>query len=683
MMGRLEFLVLVFFVGLGANAQMGPEIYRLSPDREPRSISFENPTGEKGRGGMASSNLGVGRKGAPAKTLDPGETIVLCDIEGSGVIRHLWMTTRNQPENLRSLVLRAFWEGQEHPSIECPLGDFMGFAHGTLGDYESAVHSVGEMAGMNFWLPMPFAKRARLTLSNERDARTRLYYQVDYTLEALAETEDLGRLHVSFRREDPTTLGRDFEILSKRNGNGRFLGCVLGVRVLDSTWWGEGEVKVYLDGDTEYPTLCGTGTEDYVGLSWGMQETPYRYHGCNLNREGFVSAYRWHILDPIEWKREIRITIQQLGWAPDGYVERQDDWSAAAFWYEPVPSAPLPPFPASEALRIDLPLPDPLPKKIGNISPLEAIHLAEQKVRDLDASEVSVDEELGFARYWVYGEVGGKKAEVLVDAEHARVLAANIEDEGNYRWPGVLISAHRGAVKFAPENTLAAIEKAIELGADIIEMDIRETSDGELVLCHDSTLDRTTDGTGPVSATTLSEIEKLDAGSWFSEDFKGERIPTLREALESLKGRARPDLDFKAGDPEKLVKLLMELGFEEGVSLYCNDLAYRERFRDLFPSIELRPMLPSPNHLDQLVTEWDPAIVNVEWRDLSPELVRRIHLSGRLAFVNTHSRHDTRFKIESAIEAGADIIQADSLDLLVEELSKRGLRPGKESEVDN
>ena len=326
--------------------------YALEPRIESRSISFENPTGEKGAGGKAASKLGVGRKGSPAKELAPGETVTLCDIEGPGVIRHIWMTTRGEPVNLRSLVLRAWWDGQAHPSIECPLGDFMGIAHGRVKAYQSAVHSVGRRAGMNFWLPMPFVKRAKMALANEGAQKSVLFYQIDLTL-GDALSPDVGRLHVLFRRENPTTLQKDFELLPKREGRGRFVGSVIGIRPLEGDWWGEGEFKVYLDGDEEFPTICGTGSEDYVGLSWGMQETPFLFHGCPLDEKGFVCMYRWHLPDPIVWKKDCRVTIQQIGWR-GGLYERRDDWSCATFWYEPMPSAPLPPLPDVKARTADV-----------------------------------------------------------------------------------------------------------------------------------------------------------------------------------------------------------------------------------------------------------------------------------------------------------------------------------------
>jgi hypothetical protein len=330
-----------------AGLELVHEPYHLRQGLVSRSISFENPTGAPGQGGQAASNLGPGRKGAPAKELAPGETVQLADIQGPGTIRHIWVTTSADPVILRGLVLRAWWDHQPHPSIECPLGDFMGLAHGKVSAHQSAVHSLGPSAGMNIWLPMPFTRHARFTLANESGKKLPLFYQIDYTLKD-KHPKDVGRLHVLFRRENPTTLKKDFELLPRRTGKGRFIGSVIGIRTLGEHWWGEGEVKVYLDGDREWPTICGTGSEDYVGLSWGIQQVAYLYNGCSLNQNGFVTMYRWHLPDPIYWQKECRVTIQQIGWN-QGLFERQDDWSCATFWYEPVPSAPLPPLPDAAA----------------------------------------------------------------------------------------------------------------------------------------------------------------------------------------------------------------------------------------------------------------------------------------------------------------------------------------------
>lgn len=344
-------------------SQGGEHLYDLNTGVVSRSISFENPTGAPGEGGKEASNLGIGRKGFPAKSIEAGETTVLCDISGSGSINHIWMTGgfKDDTHALRSMVIRAYWEDQEHPSIECPLGDFMGAAHAKANSYQSVVHSTGINAAFNFWLPMPFETRGKITLSNEGEKSVRLFYQIDYTLNN-NHPEFFGRLHVCFRRENPTTLKQDFEILPRRTGAGRFVGTVFGIRTIDDdNWWGEGEIKIYMDGDTDFPTICGTGSEDYVGVSYGMQQTPFLYHGCSWNQNGFISMYRWHMLDPIYWKQECRITIQQIGWSGEhrektGHplYERQDDWSSATFWYEAVPSAPLPDFPALDARLVNL-----------------------------------------------------------------------------------------------------------------------------------------------------------------------------------------------------------------------------------------------------------------------------------------------------------------------------------------
>jgi hypothetical protein len=327
--------------------------YDLDTGLVSRSISFENPSGSPGEGGKAASHLGPGRKGSPMRQIEPGETVPLCDIEGPGTIRHIWMTTDRSPVVQRACVIRAYWEGQEHPSIECPIGDLFGFAHGRITSYHSAVHSVGPTGGRNLWLPMPFAKRVRMTFTNEGNKSVPLFYQIHYTL-ADKHPQDVGRLHVLFRRENPTTEKQDFELLPLRKQKGRFMGSVIGIRNLHpDQWWGEGEVKVYMDGDTEFPTICGTGSEDYVGLAWGIQLAPFLYNGCSLNEKNFVSMYRWHLPDPLAWQKEARITIQQIAWK-QGLAETQDDWSCATFWYEPVPSDRLPELPGVQARTADV-----------------------------------------------------------------------------------------------------------------------------------------------------------------------------------------------------------------------------------------------------------------------------------------------------------------------------------------
>ncbi|WP_299978522.1 glycoside hydrolase family 172 protein [uncultured Pseudoteredinibacter sp.] len=346
------------------------EPYHLDSPLQSRTISFENPTGAKGEGGKASSPLGQGRKGSPARLLAPGETVELANIQGSGTIRHIWATTFPVPAFLRGAVIRGYWDGQEHPSIEAPLGDFFGFAHGKATSFQSAVHSVGPKAGMNIWLPMPFTKAARFTITNELPQSMPFFYQIDYTL-GDHHGPKVGRLHVNFQRQNPTTKTKDFSLLPKRTGKGRFIGTVIGVRPSDTNWWGEGEMKAYIDGDDKFPTLNGSGAEDYVGLSWGLQDSAFLYNGASYREKsddgdtGRVSMYRWHLRDPIYWQEEARITIQQIGHNGDtpttleeylsDLYEREDDWSAASFWYEAIPSAPLPQIPALKSRIADLP----------------------------------------------------------------------------------------------------------------------------------------------------------------------------------------------------------------------------------------------------------------------------------------------------------------------------------------
>ncbi|MCC5869248.1 MAG: DUF2961 domain-containing protein [Gammaproteobacteria bacterium] len=348
------------------------ELYRIPSHLRSRSISFENPRGEPGAGGQAASPLGQGRKGAPARMIAPGDTVELANIEGPGVIRHIWLATYDIADTMRGLVISAWWDGQSHPSIEAPLGDFFGFAHGHSPAYSSAVHSVGEKLALNIWLPMPFVSQARMCLRNDLDVPMLVFFQIDYTL-GDELPEDVGRLHALFRREISTTPGQDYEVLPARRGRGRYLGAVIGVRPTSAHWWGEGEAKIYLDGDEAWPTIAGTGAEDYVCLSWGLQRNAYAYHGASLvSRErtdtGPVSMYRWHLPDPVFWQESIRVTVQQIGIEVDlqdpptsleGYKgslrERQDDWSSCAFWYEAIPSAPLPALPDLDTRLHDLP----------------------------------------------------------------------------------------------------------------------------------------------------------------------------------------------------------------------------------------------------------------------------------------------------------------------------------------
>lgn len=304
----------------------------VDPTLDARAVSFESPTGERGAGGRAAG----GRKGRPNRVLHPDERIVLGDIEGPGTIRHMWLTVPSAPPaQLRSLILEVFYDGAAEPSISVPVVDFFGAPHGRPVDYTSALTSILEGRGFTSYLPMPFRQRIRVELWNSAAVRQLLYYQIDYTLQPELP-DDLGLLHVTFRRENPTTLFQDFVIAADLRGPGRFLGCNVGVRIIDDAdWYGEGEVKVYRDGDTDHPTICGTGLEDYVGSAWGLGRFHSPYSGAPLlvareeqasamgTQPDLVGFYRWHLLDPIMFERELRVTIQQIG--AKGFGPGQED----------------------------------------------------------------------------------------------------------------------------------------------------------------------------------------------------------------------------------------------------------------------------------------------------------------------------------------------------------------------
>ena len=351
-------------------------IYRLS-SLQSRSTSAENPEGRQSGGGTVANGL----KGSPAiKDFRPGATAILLDQSGPGCIRHIWMTSHDRsPEVLRNLILRMFWEGAAEPSVEAPLGDFFGVAHGATAAYQSAFLNMQEGRGFNCYFPMPFGTHRRITVSNESEqAVDWLFYQIDFTLGDAVGPED-GRFHARFRRENPCPLSRDFTIVETGGGRGIYLGCVLGVRPLTLGWWGEGEVKIYLDDDTLYPTICGTGTEDYIGAAWGLAEHAALYQGAPLHRHDFTSIYRLHGPDPVYFQHRLQVTLQQMGcdlrenvlprygaelvFTPknhprrpqsDGFYLRSDDWCATAYWYQWPLSEGSPLFPDRAARSANL-----------------------------------------------------------------------------------------------------------------------------------------------------------------------------------------------------------------------------------------------------------------------------------------------------------------------------------------
>ncbi|MGE3074629.1 MAG: glycoside hydrolase family 172 protein [Dehalococcoidia bacterium] len=314
---------------------MNPDPSHIDLSLDSRAITFENPTGARGAGGTAHG----GRKGAPQRNVAPGESIELANIAGPGTIRHIWMTfPPAPPELMRALWMEVFYDGLGEPSISVPCLDFFAMPLGRPVDFHSAMASAQEGRGFNAYYPMPFRKSCRVVLTNSSSRAMSFYYQLDYTLQS-GLPGDAGYLHVSFRRENPTVMKRDFVISDELHGPGRFLGCAIGIRTIDrADWYGEGEVKFYLDGDRDLPTICGTGLEDYVGSAWGMGAHFAHYAGSPLEvrdpeqRRGvpdFLSFYRWHIPDPVIFRESCRVTIQQIGFASfrEGQEERFEEYN--------------------------------------------------------------------------------------------------------------------------------------------------------------------------------------------------------------------------------------------------------------------------------------------------------------------------------------------------------------------
>jgi glycerophosphoryl diester phosphodiesterase len=320
--------------------------------------------------------------------------------------------------------------------------------------------------------------------------------------------------------------------------------------------------------------------------------------------------------------------------------------------------------------QVALCLAEPLPP----ITDSQAVSLVEFKTGKL--SDVRVEPYGGQIQPPV--RVNAKNAngpiEAFVDTKASRVLSVTQGSKDIYTFPGVVAAGHRGTVKFAPENTIAAFNKAIELGADLLEMDVRETKDGKLVIMHDGNIARTTTGRGDVALMTLDEIRQFDAGSKFGPEFAGEKVPTFAEVLDAIKGRALPDIDFKAGDPQKVIDAVRAAGLIGKVTLYCGDWAKLHKTLDLEKGFFIRPTAPKGlDGLETVLKEFDPPIVNMDWAFFSEAFVREVHLKGKLAFVNTMGKTDGEESIARAIDAGADYIQTDHLDVLLPLLRARQL----------
>jgi len=287
-------------------------LYEMPANPQSRLSSFENPNGIKGNGGKTNKTA----KGNAFENMEPGETKNLLDIKGEGAIQRIWLTIDHSSAKLRSLRLQFFWDGSNKPAVDVPLGDFFGYNLGKQIAFQSALFSSGEGRSYNCYIPMPFKKAAKVLLINEGTERVKLFYDIDFLLQKLP----LNTLyfHAYWNRQQSGQLGDDYTLLPKVEGKGRFLGISVGLNTDSSyskSWWGEGEVKMYLDGDTKYPTINGTGAEDYIGSAWGLGTFTNWYQGCTIANDstGQFNFYRWHIPDAIYFNKDIKVTIQQIG----------------------------------------------------------------------------------------------------------------------------------------------------------------------------------------------------------------------------------------------------------------------------------------------------------------------------------------------------------------------------------
>jgi hypothetical protein len=358
----------------GLHLHLG-NLSRLS-NAQTRSISAENFTGEKGKGGMATEgtgkkyaqDLGRGWKISPSIDIEPHQTVTLADIQGSGAIQHIWLTVA--PAHWRTLILRFYWDDEAAPSIEVPLGDFFCNGWCVRCNITSLAVAVNPAGGFNCYWEMPFRKRARITLEHlGHEAVRGFYYQITYALTDVPE--DAAYLHAQWRRSNPLSHKRVHTLLDGIRGQGHYVGTYIAWGVNNNGWWGEGEVKFYLDGDGEFPTICGTGTEDYFGGAWnfehpqgqyGVYSSPYSGLPQVIKPDGLYQSqqrfglYRWHIMDPIRFQQDLRVTIQALSWRGSGegrrYLALKDDIASTAFWYQTEPHAPFPTLPGIEDIEV-------------------------------------------------------------------------------------------------------------------------------------------------------------------------------------------------------------------------------------------------------------------------------------------------------------------------------------------
>ena len=354
----------------GIETHMG-NLFRLS-DAQSRSISPENLSGEKGKGGMAlegtgancARGLGQTWKISPSVVIEAGSTFEIANIDGPGAIQQIWMTPTG---NWRHSILRIYWDDQEQPSVECPVGDFFASGWCSYAQLSSLAVCVNPGSAFNCYWLMPFRKKCRITMTNISDDNMVLYYQVNYTLADVPE--DSAYFHAQFRRTNPLPYKELYTILDGVKGQGHYVGTYMAWGVNNTGWWGEGEIKFFMDGDDEFPTICGTGIEDYFCGAYNFENketkqyqeftTPYAGLHQVIRPDGVYQSqmrfglYRWHITDPIRFQKDLKVNIQALGWRKDRrYLPLQDDLASVAYWYQTLPTVGFPELPDRDYLEV-------------------------------------------------------------------------------------------------------------------------------------------------------------------------------------------------------------------------------------------------------------------------------------------------------------------------------------------
>lgn len=354
-------------------------IFMLS-DAKSRSISPENFTGEKGKGGMATTGTGAGPsrdlgqtwKVSPSIIIKSKTTYTIAEMDGPGSIQHIWMTPTG---NWRYTIIRIYWDDETTPSVEAPVGDFFCMGWGRYSPLQSLAVTVNPGSAFNCYWPMPFRKKCKITMENIADEDMYLYYQVDYILTEVPN--DAAYFHAQYRRTNPLPYKQDYVLADGIKGRGQYVGTYMAIGVANNGWWGEGEIKFFMDDDTKFPTICGTGTEDYFCGSYDFDTrkkndagvetvnytefcTPYTGMPQVIRGDGHYDVmqrfglYRWHITDPVRFEKNLKVTIQSLGWRHDGrYLPQQNDIASVVFWYQTEPHAPFPKLPERDLLEVN------------------------------------------------------------------------------------------------------------------------------------------------------------------------------------------------------------------------------------------------------------------------------------------------------------------------------------------